>query len=64
MSHALRLEHKINVKFSSVGYNVCSSNDWSKPFNTKKIPLKMGMDTFIFENIVFLKIWLETFQTY
>ena len=24
----------------------------------------MGMDTFIFENIVFLKIWLETFQTY
>ena len=64
MSHALRLEHKINVKFSSVGYNVCSSNDWLKPFNTKKIPLKMGMDTFIFENIVFLKIWLETFQTY
>ena len=24
----------------------------------------MGMDTFIFENIVFPKIWLETFQTY
>ena len=26
----------------------------------------MGMDTFIFQNIffVFLKIWLETFQTY
>ena len=43
---------------------VCSSYDWLKPFNTKKIPLKMGMDTFIFENIVFLKIWLETFQTY
>ena len=46
-------EHKINVKFFFQLAIVCSSYDWLKPFNTKKIPLKMGMDTFIFsENIV------------
>ena len=43
---------------------VCNSYDRLKPFNTKKIPLKIGLDTFTFENIVFPKIWLETFQTY
>ena len=41
---------------------VCNSYDWLKPFNTKKIPLKMGLDTFTFENIVFSENMVRNFS--